>query len=112
MDLPLTPIPLKAMWVNSITFKAGGNNLRVAANVVGDSGPIAGASVAMQVKNSSGTWTFAGTTDSSGNVSFLIQKATSDTYTATVTSLTAAGHTWVVTKGVVSSSYEHTTPRR
>jgi hypothetical protein len=60
----------------------------------------------MQVTLTGGqSWTFSGTTDSYGKVSFTVRKAPKGTYAATVTSLTAAGYTWDTTKGVASATY-------
>jgi len=105
-DLPLVRAPNKPIWVQGITFRVAGRNLQVGANVVSDSGAAAGASLRMQVTLTGGqSWTFSGTTDSYGKVSFTVRKAPKGTYAATVTSLTAAGYTWDTTKGVASATY-------
>ncbi len=105
----------RPMWVNSITFKVLGKgikNLRMDVKVVNWRGdPMANAQVTMEVDCtcSVGIWTFTGTTGSNGTVSFVIQKAATGTYTATVTKLFAGqgGNTWDrdPDKGVTSESY-------
>jgi hypothetical protein len=50
-------------------------------------------------------WIFTGTTDSLGKVGSTLQKVPAGAYTATVTSLTASGYTWDISKGVTSATY-------
>jgi thermitase len=105
VNLVLTPI-IQNMWVNSLQFKPNGTNLRVTTNIAGDTGVVPGASVSLKVINDKGkTWNFSGKTDTYGNVTFTISKATSGTYTASTTGLIASGYTWTTIKGTNSSSY-------
>lgn len=94
-----------SMWFSSITFRWSGPNLRVDATVVSAAGPVVGATVGMTVARTGtiSSWQFSGTTNTAGVVSFAIQKATAGTYSATATSLTAAGYTWDKTLGVTSA---------
>jgi hypothetical protein len=94
------------MWVDSIVFTPVGKNLRLDIKVVGDAGAVPGAQMGMTLVWSSGlSWTFSGTTDSSGMLSFTLQKAAAGDYVATVTSLTTNSYTWDVNSGIISASY-------
>ena len=99
--------PATTMWVSSVTFSASGPNVRVTVTVTSPVGPVAGAQVKLAVGCSTGaTWTFSGTTSSSGTATFAMQKAPKGSYTATVTGLTGA-YPWDTTKGVVSGTYSN-----
>ena len=101
-----TPAPLKSMWVEGIGFTMLGKNLRLDVKVVGESGAVSSAQVALNISCSSGeTWTFSGITDSSGMVAFTVSKAPNGNYVATVTSLAASGYTWDTTQGITLASY-------
>jgi thermitase len=76
------------MWVGGVTFKASGPNLRISASVTSTVGPVVGAQIQLSVACSNGpSWSFSGSTDSTGTASFAIQKAPKGTYTVTVTAL-------------------------
>jgi thermitase len=80
--------PSTTMWISGITFKSTGPNLRVGATVTSSAGAaVPGAQVQLSVTCNGATWTFNGITDSTGAVSFAIQKAPKGTYTAAVTTL-------------------------
>jgi len=99
------PVP-QDMWVESIVFKVtAGKNLNMAAKTVKDSGALSGASVRLTVTSGGQNWYFDGVTDSYGSVSFTILKAPAGTYTATVTSLSAAGYEWDKSAGIISATY-------
>jgi hypothetical protein len=102
---PAPPV-IKAMWVDSITFRPNGKSLRFDVRVVADSGAVAGAEVTAKLAHSSGqSWTFRGMTDSLGITSFVVAKAPAGNYVATITGLTASGYTWDASRGVISTSY-------
>ncbi len=103
----LTSQANQAMYVAGITFKANGPNLRVGVSVVNSAGsPVSGAQVQLQVSlNGGASWTFSGSTDSTGTVSFTLQKAQKGTYVATVTALVASGYSWDTSRGVASATY-------
>jgi hypothetical protein len=92
--------------VNSIAFTMLGKNLRLDVKVVGESGAVSSAQVALNISCSSGeTWTFSGITDSSGMVAFTVSKAPDGNYVAMVTSLAASSCTWDAVRGMTSASY-------
>jgi len=103
LSLARAPAPTEAMWVSAITFRTVGKNLRVGVNVMSGSGPVAGATVDLQV-SCGGTSSFRGTTGSTGSVAF-VQKAPTTSCSATVTGLAANGFAWDATKGVKSATY-------
>ena len=103
LSLARAPAPTEAMWVSAITFRTVGRNLRVGVNVMSSSGPVAGATVDLQV-SCGRTSSFRGTTDSTGSVAF-VQKAPTTSCSATVTGLAANGFAWDATKGVKSATY-------
>jgi hypothetical protein len=101
------------MWVASIAFKVTGTNLRITANVAGDSGILSGVTVKTHVTNSAGqSWDLSGTTNTYGNVIFTLQKPVISTYIATITDISAAGYSWLADKGFKSSSYVLSAPRK
>ncbi|MCJ7576692.1 MAG: S8 family serine peptidase [Dehalococcoidia bacterium] len=102
-DFALPKLP--ALWVESITFGVSGKNLCLTVEVVSESGAVAGAQVAVQLTNGVQNWNFAGSTDSSGTATFVVTRAPTGTYTATVTALTLAGYCRDTTRGVNSASY-------
>jgi thermitase len=101
LTLPAT----KSLWVQSINFGVAARNLYLNVKVVSESGVVAGAQVAVQLTNGAQNWNFTGTTDSSGNASFVVTKALACSYVASVMDITAAGYTWDTTRGVTSASY-------
>jgi len=102
-DFALPKLP--ALWVESITFGVSGKNLCLTVKVVSESGAVAGAQVAVQLTNGVQNWNFAGSTDSSGTATFVVTRAPTATYTATVTALTLAGYCRDTTRGVNLASY-------
>jgi len=105
-----TPAP-KPIWVESITFKMIGKNLRLDVKIVGESGAVSGAQVSLDLICSCGQkWTFSGTTDSSGMAYFTVSKASAGNYIATVTSLSANDCTWDIGRGITSASYTLNAP--
>jgi len=104
--LSKTPPPSpKFIWVDSITFSTRGKNLGTEVRVVSDDGAVAGAHVELRLENGGQTWNFAGTTDSEGKASFILHKAPSGDYLATITGLTCQRYEWDKDKGVTSASY-------
>jgi thermitase len=101
----LAPFAPKKMWVDSITFWMTGKNLRMSLDVVSETGPIAGAQVAVQLTNGVRDWSFSGTTDTAGLVSFMVSKPPAGNYVALVTDAIAAGYVWDATQGSTSASY-------
>jgi thermitase len=107
-DLVLTKLPppvSKEMWVESITFGVRGKNLRLNVKVVGEDGAVTGAQVVVQLTNGVQNWNFTGTTDTTGLVSFMVNKAPAGSYVASVTDVTVTGYVWDTTQGVTSTSY-------
>lgn len=102
-DFALPRLP--ALWVQGITFGVAGKNLYLNVRVVGESGAVAGAQVAVQLTNGAQNWNFTGTTDSSGTASFVVTRAPTGSYVASITAITLAGYTWDTTQGVTSASY-------
>lgn len=96
---------LPALWAQSIEFQLTGRNLYVRVKVVDQSGGVAGAQVAVQLTNGSQNWNLTGATDSSGTASFVVVKAASTSYLASITAVTLAGYTWDTVRGVTSGSY-------
>jgi thermitase len=105
------PVP-ERMWVESITFKVTGRNLRITVETVDDAGVLSGVNVALAVTNGGQSWCFDGVTDSYGSVSFTLSKPPAGTYVAAVTSLAAAGYEWDASLGVTSASYTLGSKRR
>lgn len=99
-----TPAPAP-LWVRQISFRQVGQSLKVTVAVTSATGGVPGASVGLTVVGGSRTWSFAGTTDSTGSVSFSLQKPPRGTYTAAVTSITLTGYAWDTTQGIVSAVY-------
>jgi thermitase len=104
----LTPPSLQPFWVQSITFGVKGRNLRLTVKVGDENGPIAGAQVAVQLTSGVKSWSFTGTTDTAGLVSFMVSKAPAGDYVASVIGMTATGYTWDTTQGVTSATYSLT----
>jgi thermitase len=98
-----SPAPVQAMWVSAINFRVAGKNLRIEVNVMSSSGPVAGATVELQVSCGK-TPSLKGTTDSTGSVAF-VQKGPGASCVATVSGLTANGFVWDASKGVKSATY-------
>jgi len=93
--------PSGTVTVNSVAYSTSGGrygdkHLSVTIALVNDSGnPVGGASVQSTLMLGSNTsWSFSGTTESGGTVTFSLNNAPSGTYTTTVTFVTAAGLTW------------------
>jgi thermitase len=101
----LAPPAPKPLWVQGITFGMTGKNLRIGIKVASGGGAVGGAQVAVQLTNGVQNWNFTGTTDSSGTVSFTVNKAPAGNYVATVTNVAATGYTWEATLGMTSASY-------
>ena len=101
----LAPLPPKDMWVESVTFRMTGRNLRLNIKVVSENGAVSGAQVAVQLTNGVQNWNFTGATDSTGLVTFVVNKAPAGNYVASVTDVTAAGYAWDTTQGVTSATY-------
>jgi thermitase len=103
----LAPPPVtQNMWVKSITFSSRRGNLKVTVGVTSSAGVVPGASVGIELAGSGGqSWSFSGTTDSSGTVSFTVSKAPSGDYTANVTGLSADGYDWDPSQGITSAGY-------
>jgi subtilisin family serine protease len=87
--------------VSSIAYATAGGrdgtkHLSVSVALVDDlGGPVAGASVSIQLELDSGSaWTFDGTTGSDGVVAFSLLNAASGCYTTTVEDVAAAALTW------------------
>jgi len=100
-----TPPSLRPFWVQSMSFAMRGRNLRLDVKVVGESGPVAGARVAVRLTNGVSAWNLAVTADTAGLASFVISKAPAGSYVASVTDMTAAGYIWDSTQGVTSTTY-------
>jgi thermitase len=98
------PAP-KLLWVQGITFGMTGKNLRLTIKVASNGGAVAGAQVVVRLTNGVQNWSFTGTTDSSGTVSFTVSKAPAGNYVATVTNVAATGYAWEATQGMVSATY-------
>jgi len=96
---------LPALWAQSIDFRVTGKNLCLNVKVVGESGAVTGAQVAVQLTNGIQNWNFTGTTDSSGTASFVVTKAPAGSYMASITAITLADYIWDTTQGVTSASY-------
>lgn len=68
-------------------------HLDITVRVEADGAPVAGALVQADLTEASGgAWSYSGTTDSSGNVTFRLMKASPGTYTFTVNNISAAGY--------------------
>jgi thermitase len=105
-DLAQFPPPApEEMWVKSIAFGMTGKNLRLSVEVVSESGAVAGAQVAVQLTNGVRNWNFAGTTDSSGTARFVVTRAPTGSYVASITAVTLAGYIWDTSQGATSASY-------
>jgi hypothetical protein len=103
--LPPPVIVTQSMWVQSIAFAVKGKNLGVTVKTASAAGALPGANVNMVVVSGTQSWSFSGMTDSTGAVSFNIQKPLAGSYLATVTGLTGSGYQWDATQGVTSASY-------
>jgi thermitase len=99
-------LPPNTMWVDSISFKQSGGNLRIDVKVVNARGAMSGVKITVYVSGPVGkTWTLSGTTSSNGIASLMVQKASRGTYLVTVTGVYAGVNYWDKTKGVNSASY-------
>jgi thermitase len=101
----LAPPAPKKMWVDSFTFGVTGKNLRLYVKVVSESGAVAAAQVAVQLTNGVQNWSFSGATDTTGLVSFMVNRPPAGTYVASVTDVAAADYIWDATRGFTSASY-------
>ena len=99
-------LPPNTMWVDSISFKQSGGNLRIDVKVVNAKGAMSGVKVTVYVSGPVGkTWTLSGSTSTNGIATFMVQKASRGTYPVTVTRVYAGVNYWDMTKGVNSASY-------
>ena len=97
-----TPTTPTEVIVESVTYateggKSGDRHLQITVALVDDLGnPVGGASVSVQVDNTTTGSGAAGTatTGSGGTVTFTWKNAPSGTYITTVTNLDASGLTW------------------
>jgi thermitase len=101
----LAPPAPRKMWVDSLTFGMTGRNLRLYLGVVGESGAVAGAQVVVHLISGVQNWSFSGTTDTTGLVSFVVNKPPAGNYVALITDAIAAGYVWDTTQGSTSASY-------
>ena len=98
--------PTKPMWINNITFRGKGKDLRFDVVVVDGNAVVAGARIAVElIWNESRIWVFDGTTDDSGIARFMVRRAPAGNYVATVNSISASGYTWDTDHGITSASY-------
>jgi len=99
-------LPPNTIWIDSISFRRSGSNLRIDVKVVDAKGAMSGVKVTVYVAGPVGkTWTLSGTTSSNGIASLMVQKASAGTYLVTVTVVYAGINYWDKTKGVNSASY-------
>jgi len=99
-------LPPNTMWVDSISFKQSGGNLRIDVKVVNAKAAMSGVKVTVYVSGPVGkTWTLSGSTSTNGIATFMVQKASRGTYLVTVTRVYAGVNYWDMTKGVNSASY-------
>jgi len=99
-------LPPNTMWVDSISFKQSGGNLRIEVKVVNAKAAMSGVKVTVYVSGPVGkTWTLSGSTSTNGIATFMVQKASRGTYLVTVTRVYAGVNYWDMTKGVNSASY-------
>ena len=99
-------LPPNTMWVDSISFKQSGGNLRIDVKVVNAKAAMSGVKVTVYVSGAVGkTWTLSGSTSTNGIATFMVQKASRGTYLVTVTRVYAGVNYWDMTKGVNSASY-------
>ncbi|MDY6911633.1 MAG: S8 family serine peptidase [Chloroflexota bacterium] len=101
----LNAVPAADMWGDSIDFTKSGVNFNVTIRVISDSGPVAGASVNLDLSNSNKTWELSGITDAQGYAVTKVKKVSDGTYTATITSLSCDGFEWATGEGVTSATY-------
>jgi len=91
--------PQLVATVPSITYSTYGGkdrkrNLSTTVLVVSQGQPVAGASVSIDLINSSATWRSTGTTGADGKVTFTLSRAPAGCYTTKVVSVVASGFTW------------------
>jgi len=99
------PPSTHAMWVDSITFTPAGSELQIKVKVV-NSGPVAGATVSLDLKQDGRSISNAcSMTDSAGEATYCWQQATGGEYLATVTQLSHIQYTWDGNQGISSASY-------
>ncbi|MGD9498146.1 MAG: hypothetical protein AB7Y46_17730, partial [Armatimonadota bacterium] len=94
--------PSGGMYVWDIAWSKTGPHLVIAVTVLVDSDadgraeatdqPVSGATVAMSLTRGTSSWSFTGTTDSSGRVQFMHKRAASGDYTATVNSISHSAY--------------------
>jgi hypothetical protein len=92
-----TTLGARTVGARSITYATGsGRSLLITVHVENDLNvAVGGASVKISVtRNGASLSTGTGTTNSSGNVTFKINKATSGTYSTSVTNIIASGLVW------------------
>ncbi len=89
---------LSDMWVSEISWRikqAGPNTfLYHKVTVMSDDGPVSSAIVYSTLSGPGGPWYYSGSTDSNGQIEFMLKGASSGTYTATVTDITHDSYTY------------------
>jgi minor extracellular protease Epr len=101
--------PAEDMWVQGISWskKVAGPNrfLYHTVTITSNNGPVSGATVSSTLTLEGGSsYTFSGTTDSNGAVTFSLKGASLGTYTALVTSVTHSSYTYNAAKDVGNPS--------
>jgi hypothetical protein len=90
--------PTGGMYVSDIGWKETGPHLKATVTIMYTDGSsasaVSGASVDFELTDGSETKTYTGTTDNDGIVEFQWKKASSGTYTGTVTDITHSSYTW------------------
>ena len=98
--------PSNAIWVDSFGLRQCGVNLFFEVKIMGASGAVPGANVALSFECSSGELIdFSGTTDGDGIVRFRLHKPPVGDYVITVTSLTCSGFVWDTSQGITAAAY-------
>ena len=100
VDVVVNDVPAKSS-VDPISYStAGGKNsdkhLKVTIKIVNDLSPVSGALVSITLVNTSiaQSWSYSGTTDADGTITFRLNNAPSGTYATTVTGVTSEGLLW------------------
>lgn len=109
VDFALTKSVVMTMTntIGFTTVKTGRNtDLHITVYVQSGGLPLSGASVSMQLTRSQGgSWSYSGTTGANGNITFILKKASSGTYTAAVNSVTLDGYYWDKDNSELSDQY-------
>ncbi len=114
VDFSLSEITEETMYVKDITFAEkrygpGGSfvDLMITVEVLrsSDNQPVSDASVELYLERNSSSWSFAGTTNADGKVTFTLKRAPTGDYTATITELIHSVYVWDDSKGVTSAEY-------